>query len=481
MTKEAILPTIALVDKMMYSNGELIANKYEVLEKIGEGAMGVVYRAYQKDVERDVAVKILASALAQNPEFHQRFMQEARTIARLSYSHIVNVIGIEKYKNTFCIIMELLEGESLQKILARSGRMEQGRAVNLALQVADALHYAHTKGIIHRDVKPDNIMVMEDDEVKVTDFGIARCAGSSIKTQAGVSMGTPKFMSPEQATGKKVDARTDIYSLGVVLFNLVTGHFPFDAGNIGEFALLQQSAPPRPSSFFPEILPALEAVILKAIQKNPEDRYESAMEMASALGAIAREISGEVPASSATVPPTPSHRGESTAITRGHHFAVSPPGERKSILIDILKNLRYIISLGIIIPVGIIIVAAIAFGIRTYLSRGENQGGKVATPTRIPPPTPGKWELARRYYKRAKALEEGGGSPAQIRKNYEEALKYEPDYGEALRDYGFFFYKRKEYHKAEWFLKRAREECHNPGDKKQIDDFLARIQKQTRP
>lgn len=263
---------------------ELIADKYEVLEVIGRGGMGTVYKAMQRNLERIVAIKMLSEDLASDPEFRARFRQEATLVARLHHPNIVQVYDIEPHGDTFCIIMEYLEGESLQDRLNRDGAIPEHEAAHIGVQVARALQHAHTHQIVHRDVKPDNIRIMPDGTAKVMDFGIARFVDSKMKTQTGVSMGTPKFMSPEQVTGKGVDWSTDLYSLGVCLYYCLAGRVPFDGPNPISIATRHLYEPPEPpSSINPLISPGMERVVLTAISKEKSERYADGDEMADAL------------------------------------------------------------------------------------------------------------------------------------------------------------------------------------------------------
>ena len=180
---------------------ELIAGKYEILEVIGRGGMGTVYKARQHNLDRIVALKMLSEEMASDPEFRARFQQEAQVVARLNHPNIVAVYDIEPYQATFCIIMEFVDGKSLQKIIDEGGLPERD-VLLIGAQIARALHYAHEQGVVHRDVKPDNILVTRENIAKITDFGIARFRESKLRTQTGISMGTPRFMSPEQEIGR---------------------------------------------------------------------------------------------------------------------------------------------------------------------------------------------------------------------------------------------------------------------------------------
>lgn len=265
---------------------DIIAGKYEVLETIGRGGMGTVYKARQTNLDRIVAIKMLSEELASDPEFRARFQQEATVVARLNHPNIVQVHDIEPHKNTFCIIMEFVEGENVQHKIDRDVTLSEVNVMNIGAQVARALAYAHTHGIIHRDIKPDNIHVTPKGVAKVMDFGIARFLDSKLKTQTGISMGTPKFMSPEQVTGKNVDGQTDLYSLGVCLYYCLTGQPPFDGENAISVAtrhLYEQ--PEAPSKINPSISPAVESAVLKALEKQKNNRYKTGGEMAEALEA----------------------------------------------------------------------------------------------------------------------------------------------------------------------------------------------------
>lgn len=266
---------------------EIIAEKYEVIETIGRGGMGTVYKARQTNLDRIVAIKMLSEELAADPEFRARFHQEATVVARLNHPNIVQIFDIEPHNNTFCIIMEYVDGENLQAKIDRDVTLAEQEVVVIGAQVSRALAYAHTKGIVHRDIKPDNIHVTPKGVAKVMDFGIARIHDSKLKTQTGISMGTPKFMSPEQVTGKNVDGQTDLYSLGICMYYCLAGKPPFDGENAISVATRHLYEQPEPPSHLnASISPAVEKVILKALEKQKPKRYLTGIEMAEALEGV---------------------------------------------------------------------------------------------------------------------------------------------------------------------------------------------------
>ncbi|MCX6998693.1 MAG: protein kinase [Candidatus Sumerlaeota bacterium] len=453
---------------------DLISGKYRIQGKIGGGGMGIVYRALQEDVGRIVAVKVLSPALASDPDFRERFRQEALIIARLSHPYIVNVIGIETWQDTICIVMEYLEGEPLQRLMERRGRMEESRAVSVIIKAAEALHYAHTRGIIHRDIKPDNIMLLDEETIKVMDFGIALLSGSSLKTQAGVRMGTPKFMSPEQARGKMVDARSDVYSLGLVLYYLVTGGYAFDAESDVEVALLQEEPPPAPTQIYPDISHALEAIIMKAIEKNPDDRYPSARAMAEAL----REYMASGAAGfERAMPP-----GEPTRIRRDGRFEI--PSPQASDLKAASKR-RLPVSRLLYFALAVAIVAIIVIPFRRIIRGGNRQTGQTSLTGRTSPPAPTPSPTpvrdAQYYYNRALSLEKTSGADVEeIRRNFEKAIDMNRNFYPALRDFGYFLFGRKDYNRAIFFLQKALSICPNANEEKTIQSRLAFIHELTK-
>ncbi len=256
---------------------KLVFGQYEILEKIGIGGMATVYKAYQRKLDRAVAVKIMHQTIAQDENFLARFEREARIIAKLDHPYIVPIYDYDTYDNQPYLVMKYVDGQTL-KALLRQGPIQPKEVLRILERVGSALQYAHEHGILHRDIKPSNIMIDARGEVYLMDFGLARITQSGESTMsADVMLGTPHYISPEQAQGNKdLDSRTDVYSLGVVLYELVTGRVPFmgDTSYAIVHAQITEN-PPAPREINPNIPPSVEAVLLRALAKNRDDRYPS--------------------------------------------------------------------------------------------------------------------------------------------------------------------------------------------------------------
>ena len=264
--------------------------RYRIIEPLGVGGMATVYKAFQPSLEREVALKVLRPGFAEDPEFFQRFQLEARSIARVRHAHIVQVFDFEQLDGRYVLAMEFLEGGTLKdrmSVLAAEGkRVPRNEIARIVSEVAAALSYAHELGIVHRDIKPSNVMLAGRDRAVVTDFGVAKIVGGAGHTQTGVGIGTPEYMAPEQGTGASVDHRADIYSLGVMAYELLTGGVPFVADTPIAVVLAHMRDPlPLPSSVDPSVDAQTERILLKALAKDPGDRYASAIEFADALHA----------------------------------------------------------------------------------------------------------------------------------------------------------------------------------------------------
>lgn len=257
--------------------------RYEVLGELGQGAMGVVYKAKDPLIDRVVAIKTINLGLAmdEKEEYEGRFYQEAKAAGRLNHPNIVTIYDVGKSGDVAYIAMEFLEGRELRDIMNEGGLLAVDQVLNIAAQVAQGLAYAHEHGIVHRDVKPSNIMVIRDGHVKITDFGIARMASSSVRTQTGMVLGSPKYMSPEQVMGKSIDQRSDIFSLGVMLYEMLTGQAPFNGENVN--AIMYQTlnaVPPPPNLLNPAVPEMVNFIVAKALAKGLEDRYQNAQDFA---------------------------------------------------------------------------------------------------------------------------------------------------------------------------------------------------------
>jgi beta-lactam-binding protein with PASTA domain len=261
----------------------IIDGRYRVIERLGSGGMADVYAAEDEELGRRVALKLLYRHLAESGSFAERFRREASSAAGLQHPNIVGIFDRGEWDGTYYIAMELIRGRTLKDVIRDRGPAPPEAAVDIVLQILRAARFAHQRGVVHRDIKPHNVMIDEEGRVKVTDFGIAR-AGASDMTETGSVMGTAQYLSPEQAQGRPVDARSDLYSIGIVLYELLTGTVPFDAESPVTVALKQVSEPPvPPMDRNPSVPPALDAVVMRALEKDPANRYPNADAFIEAL------------------------------------------------------------------------------------------------------------------------------------------------------------------------------------------------------
>ena len=260
--------------------GKKLDGRYEIIERIGEGGMADVYRATDVVDNKTVAVKILKKEFAENEEFLRRFRNESKAIAVLSHPNIVKIFDVGFSDRIQFIVMEYIDGFTLNEYMEQEGQLDWRDAVHYILQILRALQHAHSKGIVHRDIKPQNIMMLQDGTIKVMDFGIAKFAREEGKTGTDKAIGTVHYISPEQARGGVTDAKSDLYSVGVMFYEMLTGKKPFDTDNPVSIAVMHMQAEvPLPHTVRPDIQTGLEEIILRAMQKNPKDRYQSAREM----------------------------------------------------------------------------------------------------------------------------------------------------------------------------------------------------------
>ncbi len=265
-------------------------HRYLIVRKLGSGGMADVYLADDRELGRQVALKLLNERHANDEQFVERFRREAQSAAGLNHPNIVSIFDRGQAEGTYYIAMEYLDGRTLKELLVRNGPTPIEIAIDYTRQILSALAFAHRGGIVHRDIKPHNIVVRKDGRLKVTDFGIAR-SGASQMTEAGSIVGTAQYLSPEQARGAPVDQRSDLYSLGIVMYEMLTGKVPFTGDAPVEIAMKHLNAVPEPpSKLRPEIPHDLDAIVMRALAKEPDQRYASAEEMDADLARVARGV-----------------------------------------------------------------------------------------------------------------------------------------------------------------------------------------------
>ncbi len=312
--------------------GKVLDDRYELVEFIGKGGMALVYRAIDRRTKHSVAVKILQPEFSKDKEFLARFEREAMTASKMSHHNIVNLLDVGQEGDLRYIVMEYVQGRTLKEVIQQKGALPPTVAAQIGIRILSALQHAHKNGIIHRDIKPQNILVHADGHIKVADFGIARVAGSNTISKADSVMGSVHYFSPEQAKGEEVTFSSDLYSVGVVLYEMLTGVPPFDGDTPVAIALLHINGTPTPiAQLNPAVPPALERVVEKAMEKNPEKRYQSAREMAQDLQHAMQEPDGtwmgrlpdkvSPPVEQPINPPTGQHKK-----IRLHHSALSIAG-----------------------------------------------------------------------------------------------------------------------------------------------------------
>ena len=275
--------------------GKMLDDRYEILEVIGEGGMAIVYRALDHRLNRDVAVKIMRDEMAADEEFRRRFCTESHAVAMLSHPNIVAVYDVSHNDNVEYIVMELVDGITLKQYIERKGVVAWKEVVHFTKQISKALAHAHERGIIHRDIKPQNIMLLRDGTIKVGDFGIAALE-NEVYENNGEAIGSIHYIAPEQARGECPDARSDIYSLGVMMYEMLTGGLPFTGNTLGEIAVQHMNAKPvPPHEKNPEIPLELERITLKAMEPDLRKRYQSAGELLKALNACKKHLNQQRP------------------------------------------------------------------------------------------------------------------------------------------------------------------------------------------
>jgi serine/threonine protein kinase len=270
-----------------------LEGRYQVLKELGRGGMGIVFQAYDKQLKEQVAIKILSPLLSNNTEALERLKLEVSAARRVTHANVIRIHDISEINGLHFVSMEYFQGQNLKEYIRQSGELSMMQAFQIASQLCEGLDAAHRQSVIHRDLKSQNIIINLNNHIKIIDFGLARTAQREGMTATGLIMGTPEYMAPEQVAGKKVDERADIYSLGIILYELFTGRVPFEADSAIAVGFKQvKEDPPAPSSFNPQISSEVETIILRALQKEPLKRYRSVAELRAELeNAVLKPVS----------------------------------------------------------------------------------------------------------------------------------------------------------------------------------------------
>ena len=325
---------------MPLTTGQILQNRYQILAILGKGGMGIVYQAYDPVLQRTVAIKVLPPQLTLDAEFVARFQREAIASANLRHANIVTVYDVGQQAGEYFIIMEYLEGTTLEQVLANGGPMSMAQASKIVTQIASALDHAHSRGIVHRDVKPSNVMLDGQDRAVLMDFGLVRAGEGFGPTRSSIVIGTPEYMAPEQVMGQAIDRRTDIYAFGVVIYEMLSGKTPFAHTTPLATAHAQAYEAPPPLRTITRAVPeSAETVVMKALSKVPAARYQSAGDLARDFS---QAIDGTMPAGLAALPilasagaapsvqkQSPSSAGSpATVVSPSSTGRPSPPGSR---------------------------------------------------------------------------------------------------------------------------------------------------------
>ena len=346
--------------------GMIFANKYRIVKLIGSGGMANVYLGIDMNTGANVAIKILKPEFSSDEEFIRRFDAEAKSVASLNHANIVKVYGVGHEGNFRYIVQEYIEGITVKDLINQNGHLDWRNAVPIVIQIGLALDYAHQNGIVHRDIKPQNILISRDRVAKITDFGIARAASSTTITMTGVQMGSVHYFSPEQARGGNVGPQSDVYSLGVSLFEMVTGRLPFDGdSNVAIAVKHLQETPPVPSSLMQGIPKGLDSIIAKCMQKSPERRYQNMRQLVTELDSLLVDPNGiygvitNVPEKSTSTDANISFR-QDPEYEKISEIEKSAESRRISRFRDnILLALIVVVIIGVLIGIGILVVRAV--------------------------------------------------------------------------------------------------------------------------
>ena len=343
----------------MNLEGKVIGSRYEIIQKVGNGGMAIVYKARDMVLNRFVAVKVLRDEFTTDEEFIKRFETEAQSAARLTHANIVSIYDVGVDNGIYFIVMELIQGKTLKEIIVEEGGPLPWKwSVNVAIQIASALEVAHRNNIIHRDIKPHNIIITEDGVAKVTDFGIAKAVSNSTITAFGKTIGSVHYFSPEHARGGYTDAKSDLYSLGVVMYEMLTGRVPFDADTPVSVALKHmQETPEEPIEINPNIPEAINQIIMKALKKEPELRYQTATEMLEDLKMALKNPSGDFVEQREYDPTAVTQKIDTNRIKTLEQENKNSNNKKDSKLKRFIKKHK-----GLSIFIGIILLFTVAFG-----------------------------------------------------------------------------------------------------------------------
>ncbi|MGQ9800647.1 MAG: protein kinase domain-containing protein [Candidatus Saccharicenans sp.] len=365
-----------------FSRGTIIGGRYEVIEFLGEGGMGAVYQVYDQKLKEVVALKFLRPEISMEPRLIERFQAELKLARQISHRHVCRLYDLGEEGFSLFITMEYIRGEDLKRFIRRTGHLNEPKARTIARQVAEGLAEAHHFGIIHRDLKPHNIMIDQEGNAKIMDFGLARSLEQQGITQKGMILGTPEYMSPEQAEGLEADQRSDFYAFGVILFEMVTGETPFQGQTPLSLALKHKlEAPPDPRELNPRLSEEMSRIILKCLEKNPGNRYQSAEELLLDLKALPEEPSAS---RRVTASPGPEDKGKRVGP------ALTPTETRAAEVIKITSppkksRTRKVVSALLLF----IVILAAGSLVKSLLDKTLFKflfGSKVATERKIEPP-----------------------------------------------------------------------------------------------
>jgi serine/threonine protein kinase len=374
------------------ARGTLFADRYEIIEEIGRGGMGKVYKVYDRTVNEVVALKLIKPEIGFNEKAVERFRNELKFARKISQRHVCRLYDLGEAGLARYITMEYVEGEDLKHFIRRGGHLNTAKAVGIAREACEGLAEAHRLGVVHRDLKPQNIMIDRDGRVRIMDFGLARFSESESVTGSGVILGTPEYMSPEQVEMKEVDARSDIYSLGIIMFEMVTGRVPFEGETPLSVAIKHKAAKPPDSREINPLIPeSFSRLIFKCLEKDRTKRYQSAEELQTALETVAEDL----PAAELDI-----SRQESRRTSRSRMLAAPGPTRR------LVRAAAFVLAALTVIIVALQLVGALGDVLKIRSSRGTRSDGNVSGPDS--PRAPGGTPAGEKFITGKSALDAAG-------------------------------------------------------------------------